>query len=80
MHCVAAVYGPVAPQNTGVVAIQTRDGTAGGAAPARKWRISGTGVVLEVDADLRVVKKLKLVGKVKFSKTAWHNLRGRSPE
>ncbi|KAF5838557.1 BMS1-like protein [Dunaliella salina] len=61
MHCIAAVFGPIAPQNTGVVAIQARDG-AGDHSHARKWRISGTGVVLEVDADMRVVKKLKLVG------------------
>eukprot|EP00983_Pelagomonas_calceolata_P045603 1139819-Pelagomonas_calceolata.AAC.2 len=59
MHCIAAVFGPIAPQNTGVVAIQARDGS-GDHAHARKWRISGTGVVLEVDADMRVVKKLKL--------------------
>lgn len=26
------------------------------------WRISGTGVVVELDADFRVMKKLKLVG------------------
>lgn len=52
----AAVYGPLAPQNTGVVAVQnTGDDVRG-------WRVSATGVVLELDADLRVVKKLKLVG------------------
>ncbi|KAL6757413.1 hypothetical protein V8C86DRAFT_1690558 [Haematococcus lacustris] len=57
MHCMAAVYGPLAPQNTGVVAIQNTSSSVAG------WRVSGTGVVLELDADLRVVKKLKLVGR-----------------
>jgi len=27
MHCIAAVFGPIAPQNTGVVAIQAREGS-----------------------------------------------------
>lgn len=56
MHCIAGMYGPLAPPNTGVVMIQGIDGAA------RGWRISATGVVLELDAGLRVVKKLKLVG------------------
>ncbi|KIY94899.1 putative Ribosome biogeneis protein BMS1 like protein [Monoraphidium neglectum] len=59
MHCVAAVHGPFAPPNTGVVALQA--GVALNPSAA-SWRIAGTGVVLEQEADLRVVKKLKLVG------------------
>eukprot|EP00798_Chlamydomonas_sp_ICE-L_P024730 gene24730-10366_t len=55
-HCVTSVYGPLAPPNSGVVAIQNLSDTIS------NWRISGTGVVLELDAEFRVVKKLKLVG------------------
>lgn len=58
-HCLAAVYGPLAPPNTGVVAIQA---AAAGPSPPASWRIAGTGVVLEQEAELRIVKKLKLVG------------------
>jgi hypothetical protein len=39
---------------TGVVAIQNPG------ADVKGWRVSATGVVLELDADLRVVKKLKV--------------------
>ncbi|GIL90192.1 hypothetical protein Vretimale_16386 [Volvox reticuliferus] len=56
MHCIATVYGPLAPPNSGVVAVQRLDGQLAG------WRIAATGVVTELDADVRVVKKLKLVG------------------
>jgi ribosome biogenesis protein BMS1 len=40
----------------GVVAIQNPG------ADVKGWRVSATGVVLELDADLRVVKKLKVGG------------------
>ena len=54
MHCLAAFHGPVTPPNTGVLAFQS---------DARKsFRISATGVVLELSANLKIVKKLKLVG------------------
>jgi hypothetical protein len=56
MHCLATVWGPLAPPNTGVVAVQKLSGGQ------RAWRIAATGVVLQLDASLRVVKKLKLVG------------------
>lgn len=39
MHCVAALWGPLAPQNTGVVAIQHASDAV------RGWRVSATGVV-----------------------------------
>ncbi|GLI71471.1 hypothetical protein VaNZ11_016609 [Volvox africanus] len=56
MHCIATVFGPLAPPNSGVAAVQRLDGQLAG------WRIAATGVVTELDADVRVVKKLKLVG------------------
>jgi len=56
MHCLAAIYGPLAPPGTGVLAVQkTNSGVS-------HWRIAATGVVLQLDASLKVVKKLKLVG------------------
>ncbi|CAG9466424.1 unnamed protein product [Pedinophyceae sp. YPF-701] len=56
MHCMAVVYGPLVPPGTGVVAVQALDGARA------TWGVAGTGVVLQQDAAIRVVKKLKLVG------------------
>jgi hypothetical protein len=42
-----------------VVAIQA---SAAGPTPPASWRIAATAVVLEQEAELRIVKKLKLVG------------------
>ncbi|KAG7401765.1 Glycoside hydrolase 2 (Mannanase, beta-galactosidase) [Phytophthora boehmeriae] len=56
MHCGATIYGPMCPPNTGVVAFQTLSNNAEG------FRVSGTGVVLELDHKFNVVKKLKLIG------------------
>jgi len=56
MHCFATVWGPATPPNTGVIAFHTL------ASDTSAFRIAGTGVVLELDAGLKVMKKLKLVG------------------
>lgn len=56
MHCLAAMWGPLAPPGTGVIAIQKV--TSG----IQHWRISATGVILQLDATLTIMKKLKLVG------------------
>jgi 40S ribosome biogenesis protein Tsr1 and BMS1 C-terminal len=56
MHCRATIYGPLAPPQTGVVAVQSLSEKLSG------WRISATASVLELDAKFDIMKKLKLVG------------------
>jgi ribosome biogenesis protein BMS1 len=56
MHCYATFYGHQVPPNTGVLAIQRLTGNLPG------FRISGTGVTLELNESFDIVKKLKLVG------------------
>lgn len=56
MHCMATFYGPIVPQNTGFLAFRRiEEGQS-------SFRVSATGVVLEYDQSVRIVKKLKLVG------------------
>merc|ERR1712146_384546 len=56
MHCHASFYGPFVPPNTGILAIKSLSRRTQG------FRVSGTGVVLELNASLDIVKKLKLTG------------------
>lgn len=56
MHCLAAIWGPMAPPATGVLAVQKLDPYSA------RWRIAATGVVMQLDASIKIVKKLKLVG------------------
>ncbi|EFP86583.2 uncharacterized protein PGTG_12965 [Puccinia graminis f. sp. tritici CRL 75-36-700-3] len=55
-HCLATFYGPVSSPNTGLCAF-SRMGSG-----STNFRISATGVVLDVDGSSRIVKKLKLTG------------------
>jgi len=55
MHCYATFYGPTSAPNTGFCAFNSlEDGSA--------FRIAATGVVLDIDRSVKIVKKLKLTG------------------
>ncbi|KAJ6508967.1 GTP binding protein [Mycena sanguinolenta] len=56
MHCYASFYGPVALPNTGFCAFNSL------AADTPGFRVSATGVVLDIDRSVKIVKKIKLTG------------------
>ncbi|KAF8064134.1 GTP binding protein [Lyophyllum atratum] len=56
MHCYATFFGPAALPNTGFCAFNTLGGDAPG------FRVSATGVVLDIDRSVKIVKKIKLTG------------------
>lgn len=56
MHCMATFYGPITPPNTGFCAFRSLSSKQSG------FRVAATGTVLELDQNVDIVKKLKLVG------------------
>ncbi|KZT28903.1 DUF663-domain-containing protein [Neolentinus lepideus HHB14362 ss-1] len=56
MHCYATFYGPVSAPNTGFCAFNSLSSHVAG------FRVSATGVVLDIDRSVKIVKKLKLTG------------------
>jgi ribosome biogenesis protein BMS1 len=56
MHCFGTFYGPLVAPNTGFCCVQSLSNKTAG------FRVAATGVVLSVDENPEIVKKLKLTG------------------
>jgi ribosome biogenesis protein BMS1 len=56
MHCMTTFWGPITPPNSGFCAFRSLADNQSG------FRIAATGTVLELDQNVEIVKKLKLVG------------------
>ncbi len=56
MHCYATFYGPASLPNTGFCAFNSLSASTPG------FRVSATGVILDIDRSTKIVKKLKLTG------------------
>ena len=56
MHCLATFYGPISAPNTGFCAFNRLTNET------PSFRVSASGVVLDVDGSTQIVKKLKLTG------------------
>jgi ribosome biogenesis protein BMS1 len=62
MHCMATFYGPIVPPNSGLLAFRSLDPALCGKEQLAGFRVAATGVILEIDQSVQIVKKLKLVG------------------
>ncbi|XP_050504650.1 ribosome biogenesis protein BMS1 homolog [Diabrotica virgifera virgifera] len=61
LTCNAHFWGPITPQGTGFLALQTVDSESN-VIKKLGFRIAATGSVLELDKNTRILKKLKLIG------------------